>query len=87
MYKILGICWFRKSVASHDRWPIYMGDPLYKFCSIKSFLIKTFGFQLGLQENQLIAIIIMTLSVITEQGTLHKRRRGWALGYFVSPFV
>ena len=57
------------------------------FCYIKSFRVKTCGFQLGLQENQLMAIIIMTLSVITEQGTLHKRRHGRARGYFVRPFV
>ena len=63
------------------------GGKLYNFCSIKSFLFKTGGFQLGLQENQLMTVIIMTVSVITEQGTHHKRRRGWARGYFVSPFV
>jgi hypothetical protein len=87
MYNILGICWFRKSVANYDKWLTYMGGPLYKLRCIKSFLFKTCGFQLGLQEKQLMAIIIMTLSVITGQGTLHKRRCGWARGYFISRFV
>jgi hypothetical protein len=72
MYNILGICWFLKSVAKYDKWRTYRGGPLYKFFYIKSFLVQTGGFELGLQENKLMTIIIMALTVITEQGKLHK---------------